>query len=144
MIAVFARASHPNYNNGEWRYHGYSVIFVRASSESQIKSVQRKLQTDGLPEPYEGHASYEQGWYGGKSFDLISVLPGNRLLDMKKLWLPVGGKQTRTSIGDNRYAGFYDAEELLWRASKRCSHPPLTPAYPTLTQRPRGRMSVQL
>ncbi len=82
MITAFARASHPNYNNGEWRYHGYSVIFVRAGSESQIRAIQKKLQVDGLPEPYEGHASYEQGWYGGKSSVLNAALPGNRLLDM--------------------------------------------------------------
>lgn len=112
MIAVFARPNHPNYNNAEWRYHGYVVIFVKCRDEAEVKLVQHKLSVEGLPEPY-GH-NYEQGWYGGR-MDLITVLPGNRLHDPKtgSYWSPVRPLSPKASIGDNRYAGFYEAADLL-------------------------------
>lgn len=116
MIAVFARPNHPHYkrddgqDSGEWRYHGYVIALVRVSSQNQLEAVAKKLANDGLPEPY-GH-SYDQGWYGGR-MDLIALLPGKNIRSAKKVWLPVRPNNEKQSIGDNRYAGFYDAKELL-------------------------------
>lgn len=112
MIAVFARPNHPNYGNGEWAHHGYVVALVRCRNDAQVKAVSEKLGQDGLPEPYG--RTYDQGWYGGR-MELIAVVPGNRLHDPtgRGYWAPVRPGNERQSIGDNRYAGIYDAAELL-------------------------------
>ena len=127
MIAVFARPNHPRYTtadydganareSGEWRYHGYVVAFVGCGNWTQVKRVQHKLATDGLPEPFAGHESYEQGWYGGV-MDLVAVLPGRNPIGPPTEnwtgWVPVRPENERVSIGDNRYAGFYTAKEII-------------------------------
>lgn len=114
MIAIFARPNHPNYNNGEWCHHGYVVAAVHCKDEDEVAKVAQKLRLKpGLPEPF-GHDSYEQGWYGGM-MDLITILDGDELFEPTtgKTWSPVRPLSKKTSIGDNRYAGYYEAEELL-------------------------------
>lgn len=108
MIAVFARPNHPKgYGYGETE-HGYVIALVRCKSESQLASVKERLANEGLPEPF-GHT---WPWYGGR-LDLLAVLPGNRVLGAKHTLLPVRPGNEKQSIGDNRYAGLYTAEELL-------------------------------
>lgn len=114
MIAVFIRHTQPNYGNGEWSHHGYSVIFVRCANRNQVSAVRQKLAVEGLPEPF-GH-TYDQGWYGsGKgAWDLVGLFPGNKLLGTGGgLWLPYRDDQSKCSVGDNRYVGVYEAKELL-------------------------------
>src|SRR5438045_134326 len=112
MVAVFARPNHPNYHNGEWSHHGYVVVFVRCVDREQALAVKTKLALEGLPEPFEGHASYEQGWYGGR-MELVGLIDGELSPESHMVSAPVEPMRRRTSIGDNRYAGIYDAEELL-------------------------------
>lgn len=113
MLAVFVRPNHPNYGTGEWRYHGYVVALVRCIDWKQALEVKALLMNEGLPEPYEGHASYEQGWYGGR-MDLVALLDGDNVSSASHMvYAPVERFRAKASIGDNRYAGYYTAEELL-------------------------------
>ena len=123
MIAVFARPNHPHYiteqwGNGpqdsyEWRYHGYVVIMVHCKDYPEALAVKAKLMNEGLAEPYQGHESMEQGWYGGR-MELVALLKGNKISpEAHMVSSPLTEYNTKQSMGDNRFTGFYEAEEIL-------------------------------
>lgn len=105
VMGVFVRRDLPE---GDQRRsgHGYSVALVRCKTRDQVKRVAAKLQWDGLPEPM-GHP---YPWYGG-AMDLVAIFAANQA--------DLGGTpdfpslSNRLSIGDHRFVGMFDAQEIL-------------------------------
>ena len=116
-ILIFARRDQEN----EWSsHHGYVVIGVRLSKEAQRKPVIERM-AEGFYGPGDtSHDVHETGyfrgglgsWFGG-SFDLIMELEGQ--LRPASPHTPVCGNFQ--VIGDQRFTGIYEAEEVLKKQS---------------------------
>lgn len=126
MIGVFARADHPKgYGFADGRAHGYVILFVRCKSRKQVLDVLKVLTNWKKPflglgtDQYYNHGNLGE-WFGGNAFDLLAVLPGNKLDHMSGGYYTGGGTQPAPGRffcrGDNRFTGIYEAGEILDQA----------------------------
>lgn len=109
VMALYARADHPEgYGQGK-RAHGYVVLMVRCRDEDEVARVSKVMASDFKGKPEGG---YNDGalldWYGG-NFDLLAILPG---AEYAHLTFP-GPNMRFVSKGDNRFVGLYTADEVL-------------------------------
>lgn len=108
--AVFVRHTHP-VSQGN---HSYSVALVKYQTQDELQALIKffgySYEGKGLPEPW-GH-SYQ--WYGGNCFDLVATFPGDpdTLAPLQHV-IYEDIRRNRHSVGDNRWVGYYTAEELL-------------------------------
>ena len=107
MIGIYARANHPTgYGMADGEAHGYVVLLVRCQDRETVEAVSEKLARGFYGVKGETYSVGHLGkWYGG-SFDHLATLPGDEVED--------GGLEQRfRSIGDNRFVGVYEADEVL-------------------------------
>jgi hypothetical protein len=102
--AIFIRYPLPDkwkLGDSDWRYGGYSVLYVRCADEGELRRVQTILLMDHITDRELGGAGAHEFWYGGQ-FDLAAVIGGHPEID-------------RIASGDVRFGKIVDAQFILAR-----------------------------
>lgn len=123
VVGIFARADHPEgWGMARNTAHGFVVIGVRCADADELQAVWRKL-ADGWS-GIEGATTYSAGaldpnghrWFGGR-FQLIATATDFEVISFSS------ASPRFNCLGDNRFVGVYEADEVLAAASHRTDRP---------------------